>query len=282
MRLFGIERRGQIIDHRIQQRLDTFILECSSNHNRKQLQSNRRLAERLLQFIRGNCFAFQKFMENLVVVFGNGFHQLRMERLRLFLQLGGNLNRLVSRANRLIRPDHSLHRDQINHAAEFIFLSDRNLNRDRLGIEALAQRVDGMLEISTHLIDLINEANSRDAILIGLAPDFLRLRLHSMDRVKHCNRAVKHAQRTLHLSRKIHVSGRIDNVDANVVPGAGRRRGRNRDAALLLLLHPIHDGRAFMHLADTVRLSRIKQDALRRRRLTGVDVGHDADISASL
>src|SRR5258708_13862015 len=34
-------------------------------------------------------------------------------------------------------------------------------------------------------------------------------------------------------------------------------------------LHPVHDGRAFMHLADTVRLSRIKQDALRRRGLTG-------------
>jgi hypothetical protein len=37
-----------------------------------------------------------------------------------------------------------------------------------------------------------------------------------------------------------------------------------------------------MHLADAVRLSRIKQDALRRRGFTRVDVGHDADISASL
>jgi hypothetical protein len=34
-----------------------------------------------------------------------------------------------------------------------------------------------------------------------------------------------------------------------------------------------------VHLANTVRL---KQDALRRRRFTGVDVGHDPDISAPL
>jgi hypothetical protein len=37
-----------------------------------------------------------------------------------------------------------------------------------------------------------------------------------------------------------------------------------------------------MHLADTVRLSRIKQDALRRRGLPGIDVGHDADVSAAI
>jgi hypothetical protein len=37
-----------------------------------------------------------------------------------------------------------------------------------------------------------------------------------------------------------------------------------------------------MHLADTVRLSRIKQDALRRRGLPGIDVRHDADVPATL
>jgi hypothetical protein len=36
-----------------------------------------------------------------------------------------------------------------------------------------------------------------------------------------------------------------------------------------------------VHLADAVRLSRIKQDALRRRGLTSIDVGHDADVPAA-
>jgi hypothetical protein len=36
-----------------------------------------------------------------------------------------------------------------------------------------------------------------------------------------------------------------------------------------------------VHLSDAVRLSRIEQDALRRSGLAGIDVGHDADVSAA-
>ena len=50
---------------------------------------------------------------------------------------------------------------------------------------------------------------------------------------------------------------------------------RNRDAALLLLLHPIHGRSALMHLSDTVRDTRIEENALGRRRLAGVDVSHN-------
>jgi hypothetical protein len=78
------------------------------------------------------------------------------------------------------------------------------------------------------------------------------------------------------------VAGGINNIDANIAPGAGGGGGGNGDAALLLLLHPVHGGSALVHLADAVRLSRIKQDAFRRRGLPGIDVGHDADVSAAL
>ena len=139
-----------------------------------------------------------------------------------------------------------------------------------------------MLEISTHLVNLVNKANSRDAVFIGLPPDFFRLRLHAVNRVKHRDCAVEHAQRTLDFRREIDVAGRINNIDANVAPGAGRRRGRNRNAALLLLLHPVHGRSAFVHLSDAVRPSRIKQDPLRRSGLPGINVRHDADIPATL
>src|SRR5208282_4248668 len=243
---------------------------------------DRRPARRLLEVVRRNRFAFQKLVQNVVVVLGDGFDQLRMERLRLFLQVRGNVGGLILRAYGLVCPDHGLHGDHVHHAAKLVFLSDGNLNRDWLGIEALAEGVDGTLEIRTHLIDLVNETNSRNAVLIRLPPNFFRLRLYPVHRVKHGDRAVEHAQRALDFGGKVDVAGGIDNVDPDVAPGTGRRRRRNRDAALLLLLHPVHDGRAFMHLADTVRLSRIKQDALRRRGLPGIDVGHDADVPATL
>ena len=75
MRFFGVERRGQVIDHRVEQRLDTFILERRSHHHRKQLQPDRGFAQRCLQFVRRNRFAFQKFVQNVVVIFGDGFDQ---------------------------------------------------------------------------------------------------------------------------------------------------------------------------------------------------------------
>jgi hypothetical protein len=37
-----------------------------------------------------------------------------------------------------------------------------------------------------------------------------------------------------------------------------------------------------MHLSDAVRNPRIKKDALRRSGLTSIDVGHDADIPATI
>jgi hypothetical protein len=37
-----------------------------------------------------------------------------------------------------------------------------------------------------------------------------------------------------------------------------------------------------MDLSDAVRASGIKQDALRRSGLAGINVGHDADIPATL
>jgi hypothetical protein len=37
-----------------------------------------------------------------------------------------------------------------------------------------------------------------------------------------------------------------------------------------------------VHLSDAVRPARLEQDALRRSGLSGIDVGHDADVSATL
>ena len=78
------------------------------------------------------------------------------------------------------------------------------------------------------------------------------------------------------------MAGGIDDVDADVFPDTGRRRRSDGDAALLLLFHPVHRGRALMDFPDTVRASGVEQHAFRRRRFTGVDVGHDADVAAPL
>ena len=79
---------------------------------------------------------------------------------------------------------------------------------------------------------------------------------------------------------------RVDDVDpvldAGPLPEAGGGGGGDGDAPLLLLLHPVHGGRALMDLADLVVLPRVIEDALGRSRLPGIDVRHDADVAITI
>ena len=55
--------------------------------------------------------------------------------------------------------------------------------------------------------------------------------------------------------------------------------GGDGDAALLLLLHPVHGRGALVDLADLVRDAGVVQDALGGRGLPRIDVRHDPDVS---
>ena len=71
-------------------------------------------------------------------------------------------------------------------------------------------------------------------------------------------------------------------IVSHPLPEAGRRCGRNRDAALLLLLHPVHGGGAIMHFANFVIDASVEQHAFGRRCLACVDVSGNTDIAVAL
>src|SRR5215469_18765306 len=107
-----------------------------------------------------NFLAFEKLVQYLVVVFGDGFDQLGAERLSFLLQFSRDLFSHVLGTQSLIFPDDRFHREQIDNTFELVFLSDGNLNRDRFGIEALADGIDGMLKLGAHFVNLVDETNS--------------------------------------------------------------------------------------------------------------------------
>src|SRR3546814_17222035 len=92
--------------------------------------------------------------------------------------------------------------------------------------------------------------------------DLLGLRLDPGDAIEARDRAVEHAKRALDLDREVDVARRVDDVDPVIVPETGRRGRRDRDPALLLLLHPVHRRGPLMGLADLVVLAGIEKDAL--------------------
>jgi len=72
--------------------------------------------------------------------------------------------------------------------------------------------------------------------------------------------------------------GRIDNIDAMIMPLTGGSSRCDGDTALAFLLHPIHGGVAIMDLSHPVHTPRVVEDTLGRRRLARVDMGSDADV----
>jgi hypothetical protein len=149
-------------------------------------------------------------------------------------------------------------------------------------LEAVFDHLDGAVEVGADAVHLVDEAHARHAVLVGLTPHGLGLGLDAGDRVEHRDRAVEHAQRALDLDGEVDVAGRVDDVDAVVVPDAGGGGGGDRDAALLLLDHVVHGGGALVDLTDLVALAGVVEDALGRGGLAGVDVGHDPDVAGAL
>src|SRR5690606_20135275 len=107
----------------------------------------------------------------------------------------------------------------------------------------------------------------------------LGLRVDALAGVEDGHGTVAHAHGALDLHGEVDVPRGVDHVDARVVPERLRHGGGDGDAALALLLHPVHLGGALVGLADLVDAAGEEEDAFGQRRLARVDVGRDADVA---
>ena len=215
------------------------------------------------------------------MVFDRGLDQLVPERLHLRPQRIRDPD-LGDRRAEFVVPDVRLHGHDVDHAGEEVRLAQGILHRERIRAEPLPHHADDVVEVGTGTVHLVDEGDPRHAVPVGLAPHGLGLGLDSAYGTKNSDRPVQHSERPLDLGREVHVTGRVDDIDPVfrivALPECGGRRGRDRDSALLLLLHPVHGRGALMHFAHPVQTTGIEQNTLRRRRLAGVDVRHDADV----
>ncbi len=235
----------------------------------------------LAQVLDGDLAALEVGLEQVVVVVGHRLDELLAVLVGALAQLVGDRLRLEGRAE-LVEVDDGVHLDEVDDAAEVGLGADRQLQGDRVGAEAVDQHLQAAEEVGPDAVHLVDVGDARDAVLVGLAPDGLGLRLDAADRAEEGDGAVEHAEAALDLDGEVHVPGRVDDVDLRVAPEDGGRRRGDGDAALLLLLHPVHHRRALVHLTDLVGLAGVVEDALGRRRLARVDVGHDADVARSV
>ena len=278
----NIDRRRQIGDHRVEQRLHALVLEGRTAENREEGAGDHRLAEQPLDRLVVDLLARQIGFHRRLVELDAGLDHLEPGLRRPVGEVGRNGRVVEPGAEAFVLPHHRLHPHEIDDALEGRLRPVRQLDRHRLGAEPVADVGKTAVEIGARLVHLVAEHDARHAIFVALAPHRLGLRLDALVRIEDAHRPVEHPQAALDLDREVDMAGRVDDVQALVVPeGGGGSRG-DGDPPLLFLLHPVHGGGAIMNLADFVALARIIEDALRGRGLSGIDMGHDAEIAIIL
>ena len=226
----------------------------------------------------GDLLVADVLLHDGVVVVREHVDELVARRVGLGGELGGDGLGPPLLAH-VVVPDQRLHGEEVDDALVAALHADGELDHRRHGVEAVPDHLHGAVEVGADAVHLVDEADARHRVLVGLAPHRLGLRLDAGHGVEHGHGPVEHAQGPLHLDGEVHVAGGVDDVDPAVTPLAGRGRGGDGDAALLLLDHPVHGGGAFVDLTDLVVLAGVIEDPLGRGGLARVDVGHDPDVA---
>ena len=276
-----VQRGRHILDNRIQQFLNALIFVGRTAGNRNDLIADRRAAQRSTDHLFGDVLALQIQRHDLVVLVGDRLEHVVVVLLCKFFHISGDCF-LAHVLTEFIIEDIRLHLDEIDHAAEGIFASDGQLDGNGVTLESLVHHLQDIEEIGTHHVHLVHINKARDMILVGLSPYSLGLRLNAALGAQDRHSAVEHTQGALDLDREVHMTWGVDDVDPHALPMAGGSGRGDRDATLLLLLHPVHGRGTFVRFAESVVDTGVEQDTLGRRGLACIDVCHDANISRIL
>ena len=273
-----IERRREEVHDAVQNGLNALVLQGGACQHGYEAVVEGPDPEAAFDVRGAEVVAFEILVSKLVVHLGHGLDHLLALRLGRFEKVGRDVYGLFFGSKILGLVDDRLHRDQINNALELLLHADRQLDDHRPRPESLADHVHAAPEVGSGPVQLVDKADTRDRVAIRLSPDRLRLGLDARNAIEDDDRTVQDAQAALDLNSEVHVPGRIDDVDSVIVPEARCSCGSNRNAALLLLGHPVHGGRALMDLTDLVDLLRIEKDPLGDRGLPSVDMGNDSNV----
>ena len=278
--LANVQRVRQEVNNSVQQRLHALVTVSGTAVNRVNLRVDGQLTDAGFELVNGQLLATEVLLHELFVGLSNGLNQLLAVLCSLVLEVLRDL--LVGRLSTgldLAAPGDSLHVQQVNDAVEVILSADRQLHNQRLSAQTVNNGGDGVVEVCAQLVHLVDEADTRDVVLSSLTPHLLGLRLNAFLTVEDGDGTIENTEGTLNLNGEVNVTRGVDDVDLVVVPEAGHGSGGNGDAAFLLLCHPVSGGRTVVGLAHLTVDTGVEENTLGGRRLTSIDVGHDADVT---
>ena len=283
--MVDVQGTGQVVDNGVKQRLHALVLERRAAHHRANAKVKRCLADLADDFLGGDAVGvFHVLLEQCLVVFDGSLDEVGAVFRNHFLHVFGDFDFVVNRAIVGFFPSVCLIPNQVNDSDEVVFGTDGQLDGHWSSVELLADLVQHLKEIGACAVHLVDVADTRDIVFVGLVPHGFRLRLHPTDGAEDGDSTIQNAQRAFHLNGEIDVAGGVDDINlVSLVIKMPEHRCCSRsdgDATLLLLNHPVHGGGAVVNFTYLMTTASIIEDTLRRRRLAGVDVSHDADITS--
>ena len=204
-----VERAREVVDDRVEQRLHALVLERGAAQDR--VDACRRCVARRMagdELLLGGLLALEVELHDLVVVLGERLEELVAPLAGGLGVVGRDVDDVVHLAlGRSALQSRRLHLDQVDDALE-VGLGAPSGAAAPAGSRCsrLIDHVDAAVELRADAVHLVDEADPRHVVAVGLAPHRLGLRLDAGDGVEHGDRAVEHAQRALHLDGEVDVA----------------------------------------------------------------------------
>ena len=274
----NINRRREVIADSIKEKLNPFVLECSTAECGNEFTGKNTFTERTLHkcFIRH--FSIQIHFHDLIIDFSKTFDQVCVIFFCFFFVFVRNVDFFQFRSFRTFIQIGFLF-DDMNVAFEISFCTHGEGNRNNCDTEFLAHILYDFVEVCAGTVHLVHKSHGRHFVFSCLTPNCFRLRLNTADRTKHTNCTVENAQRAFHFSSKVHVSWGVNQIDTVIFPEACCSSGSNGNTTFLFLLHPVHGSCTIVHFTDLMAFASVEKDTFRKCGLTGVNVRHNTDVT---
>src|SRR5690606_1098081 len=161
------------------------VLERRTTQHRVDLAIDDHLADGALDLGDREVFATEELLQKCVVGLGDGLEEaltvlgsLLLEVLRDLLHFVRSTHGHVTLGVTL--PDECTHLDEVNDPDEVALCTDGELNDEGLCAETVDDRVNRVIEVSAELVHLVDEADTRNVVLVSLTPHGLGLGLNAL------------------------------------------------------------------------------------------------------
>ena len=191
-RHFG--RARQVVDNGVQYQLDALVLERGTAVGREEIQCDGALANATLEILYRRLLALQVGFHQVVVLLDRSLDHLLAPLVGLVDHVGRDVGNFVVFRLTGVVPDIGFHVHQVDHTNKVVLGTDRQHHHQRVGRQHVLYLVHHAVEVCAQAVQLVDEDDTRNLGLVGVAPVGLGLRLNTTGTAEYPDAAVEHLQ----------------------------------------------------------------------------------------